>query len=350
MKSVLIDTYKIKNLNSGLGQFSLNFVNTLAQLAPEHWEINCLVPDKNEDQLNTRIRQSKASFVNRVFSNARKFDLWHSLHQFPSHLPNKASKQILTIHDLNFLVEKSGGKRAKYLKQLQKGVDSADVITTISNYSKQEIESHLDLKGKEVRMIYNGVSIEQHVDSIKPKYIGDKKFFFSIGILSRKKNFHTLLSVARQLEDSVLVLAGNHETSYGNEIKSLIKEMQLEEKVILPGMISESDKNWLYANCEALFFPSMAEGFGLPVIEAMMYGKPVFLSRYGSLPEIGGKLAFYFDDFSEEIMISTIKNGLSDIKNNPKKFKQDCINYSNKFSWESCINQYIDLYTEVLNP
>ena len=76
----------------------------------------------------------------------------------------------------------------------------------------------------------------------------------------------------------------------------------LEERIILPGEISDMDKYWLYKNCEAFVFPSMYEGFGLPVIEAMNFGKPVFLSTFSSLPEVGGKYALYWENFDSQLM------------------------------------------------
>lgn len=348
MKRVLIDLYKIKNVNSGLGQFSLNFANNLAEFASEDYEVNCLIPKPQSALINKRIKPTYSNLINKHFSNNNQFDLWHSLHQFPTHLPNKNTPQILTIHDLNFLIEKSGSKRIKYLKTLQKNVDRADYITTISNYTLSEIEKHLDLKGKPVKVIYNGVSIDKSISLQRPSFMPDSKFFFSIGIFNRKKNFHTLLNLVQEFESIKLVVAGNNSTEYGEEIKQLIVQNGLQEKIILPGLISESDKNWLYQNTEGVLFPSLAEGFGLPVIEAMQHGKPVFLSKEGSLPEIGGDMAFYFSDFEEKSMVATIKKGLSKVDEDPKDFSKLSMSYGNRFSWEKSVNSYLKLYNEIL--
>jgi glycosyltransferase involved in cell wall biosynthesis len=103
------------------------------------------------------------------------------------------------------------------------------------------------------------------------------------------------------------------------------------------------------ANCEALLFPSLAEGFGLPVIEAMYEGKPVFLSKHTSLPEIGGSMAFYFDNFSEQHMTSLIRSKLNDISTYRENFEAKSKEYAKQFNWKNCVNQYLDLYTKLGN-
>jgi glycosyltransferase involved in cell wall biosynthesis len=118
----------------------------------------------------------------------------------------------------------------------------------------------------------------------------------------------------------------------------------LEDRVILPGTISEQDKLWLYLNCEALLVPSLAEGFGLPVIEAMMCGKPVFLSKSTSLPEIGGGAAFYFENFEEEYMAAFIKEKLTYYRNNYAAVSEQIKQHAEKFTWKNSIEQYLNLY------
>ncbi len=147
MSRILVDAYKIKNLNSGLGQFSFQFITNLFKHSSPDLDISCLAPSDKSILFENKLSFVKANLMNRHFRNSTKYDLWHSLHQFPAHLPNSNSKQILTIHDLNFLVEKEGNKRARYLKLLQKRVDNAHVITTISKFSKIEIEKNINLKG-----------------------------------------------------------------------------------------------------------------------------------------------------------------------------------------------------------
>lgn len=351
MKNVLIDIYKIKNLHSGLGQFSLNFANELLLQNTSMYKLHFLIPNKsNIDKLNinSETRLVEANLQKRLFPFLNnKYEIWHSLHQFPSHIPSKNTTWILTIHDLNFLFEKNESKSASYLKKLQHNVDKANYITTISYYSKSLIEKHLNLKGKSVEVIYNGIASNQINNEEKPEFMGKEKFFFSIGIFNRKKNFHTLLPLMKYFRDYKLVLAGDFETPYGKDIRNEIIRLNLEDKILLPGKISESDKYWLYNNCEAFLFPSLAEGFGMPAIEAMKAGKPVFLSRHTSLPEIGGDYAFYLDNFDEKEMYNLIHSNL--IKFNKERLynEQRIKKYAESFSWDVSIAKYLDLYSKI---
>ena len=94
-------------------------------------------------------------------------------------------------------------------------------------------------------------------------------------------------------------------------------------------------------------FPSLTEGFGIPVIEAMLLGKPTFLSTKTSLPEIGGNKAYYFENFKEEHMNSVFEHGMNDYYENNKV--KEIIEWAQQFSWEKASKEYIEVYKEVLN-
>ena len=269
------------------------------------------------------------------------------MYQYPSFFPNKKAKQILTIHDLNFLIEKNDSKKKKYLSILQKNVDRADFLTTISQYSKKIIQENINLRDKEIQVIYNGVHLKSYFNSKQPKYCNEKKFFFSLGVFNHKKNFHVLLPLLNKYKDYNLIIAGNNITAYGEEIKKLAYQLNISDRVILPGKITDEDKFYLYQNCEAFLFPSIAEGFGMPVIEAMNIGKPIFLSSHCSLPEIGGKHAFYFSSFDKETMLAEIENSLLEYNMNSEERVESMKEYSKKFSWKYCIEEYIKIYRNI---
>ena len=262
MSKISLDFYKIKNMNSGLGQFSWRFSEALAQHAPNEWSLFGIIPPDSK-KIASRYQPIKTNLLNRIFENSKEFDLWHSLHQFPAHFPKKGTTHILTVHDLNFLTEKTGRKKIRYLNQVQKNVDNASVITAISNFTKSQIEENVNLKGKEVTVIYNGVQVDTFIDSTPPDYLSGLDYFFSIGIFNEKKNFHALFDLMHQFADKKLVIAGVNTTAYGAKLKELIVKKGLTDKIILVGPVSEKDKYWLYKNCTAFLFPSLAEGFGL---------------------------------------------------------------------------------------
>ena len=112
------------------------------------------------------------------------------------------------------------------------------------------------------------------------------------------------------------------------------------------GEIIEAEKIWLYQHGEALVFPSISEGFGIPLIESFYYGKPVFCGRYGSLPEVGGEHAFYWENFDAVEMAAMVKNQLADDRAEKKSARME---YARHFSWNNTAKAYLNLYWNVLN-
>ena len=136
MPSLLVDIYKTKDLYSGLGQFSYNFAKYLCKYLPENFELSLLTEKKMEGLDPAVFKFITANWKKRYFPALnRSYDLWHSLHQFPSHMPSKNSKQILTIHDLNFLVEKNK-KKAEKEKQDKKEEEESPHVTFIQKEVK----------------------------------------------------------------------------------------------------------------------------------------------------------------------------------------------------------------------
>jgi glycosyltransferase involved in cell wall biosynthesis len=353
VKSIIIDVYKARGFFSGLGQFSYNFAQALmsAELPVELSDVKftLLVPPGFKLGKKAGFDFVEAGFRHRYLSGlTQQYDLWHSLQQFPSHLPNRNTPQILTVHDLNFLVEKEGAKVEKYLNRLQKNVDRSVAVTTISNSTKEVLELNIDMKGRPVTTIYNGVKLNAHLGNRQPSYVTGEKYFFAIGVFTKKKNFDALLPMMKYFPEYKLVIAGENETGYGQFMRQQVNELGLDRQVIFPGKVSDEEKYWLYQHCEALMTPSLAEGFGLPVIEAMMVEKPVFLNPIKSLQEVGGPVANYFDSYEGQAMADQVSVQLAEhkIQNeaNPDRLKT----YATRFNWTTCISQYLALYSDML--
>lgn len=326
---------------TGLGQFSKNFLDELLRLEVPDLAFSFLTPPRAR-HLPQHIRRVTAGWSRRYLPSLNSgFDVWHSLHQLPSHLPAGGTRHILTIHDLNFLTEKTPFKARKYLRQLQQNVDRASVITTISDYTRQHLLQHIHVGDKPLRVVYNGVALPS-VAARKPDYAATP-FFFSISVFKRAKNFHVLLPMLHEFPDHQLILAGSNDTPYGHELREMIRAERLEDRVVLPGMIDDAEKLWLYRNCDAFLFPSLAEGFGLPVVEAMMCGKPTILSRYTCLPEIGGAEAYYFESFEPQQMGDTVARALQEHLYQPEKAVAVKA-YAQRYSWKECGRQYVELY------
>ena len=137
--------------------------------------------------------------------------------------------------------------------------------------------------------------------------------------------------------DRLLVIAGITQSElYKQKIIQEAIKHQVEKRVIFTGSISENDKQWYFKNCEAFVFPSLTEGFGLPVVEAM------FLSTHTSLPEIGGSVAYYFNSFDKEDMQQTIRQGLQHYHSTGAS--ESVKARASLFSWKEAALKYLEVY------
>ncbi len=338
MKRILIDLNKLSNLNCGLGQVALNFGKTLSEVET-NLELNYLVPTEYVGFFGKKINYYTAKSIADV---KNEFDLWHCIHQEPLTLPDDSTKLLITIHDLNFLGEKNNRKAAKRLKKLQTLVNRADKLTFISEFSKKLALDNLKYDKDKTFVIYNGVNTS--LEEEKPK-VNPDKFFFSIGVFKLKKNFHVLIPVMKHFPEYKLIIAGDTSGKYYKKLKKLVKKHNLENQILFPGIINELEKTWYYRNCEAFLFPSLYEGFGLPVIEAMQNGVPVVTSDKTVLPEIGGAYSFVFEDFDECTIKTKINEAILKYQNNTE-FKTDAIKYANEYTWARNIKEYLLIYEE----
>lgn len=346
MKTVLVEMEKLKNPHSGLGQVCLHLGHQFNRLKPANLNIKYYLPESQKNIFGNKAATVNQTPLHKFFSlNSNAYDVWHCLHQNSSYLPSsKKTKLILTIHDLNFMEKYKGLKRALKLGALQKKVDRAHTLTVISHYTEKMVREHLDIGDKKIHVIPNGNTLELIQNPKKPDFIHFDQFIFTIGIISRKKNFHTLLPLLQRNPDLHLVIAGNFQDGYAGELIKTAVEMKIDSRLHLPGTVNQEQKNWLYQNCKAFVFPSLTEGFGLPVVEAMSVGKPVFLSSLTSLPEIGGPEAFYWPDFSPESMNQIFKEGL---QNFDAERSARSIAWTKQFSWETAAKAYLNLYEQI---
>ena len=341
---ILIDLSILKNVHCGLGQVALNygyfFRDRYTPLADE--QIYLLVPKAFVGAFGDKVKYIRARKIYRVLPwlIGIRFDVWHAIHQLSRYQPF-ANHYVLTVHDFNFMYEKTGPKTKKYLRMVQSKVDRAERVLAISQFAKTETEHFMQLGGKRVEVIYNGIErIDLKPEEAMPHV--HQPYLFSIGEIKEKKNFHVLLDMMTRLPELQLYIAGKNNTPYADRIRSEILSRGI-TNVHLLGLVSEAQKTWLYRHCKAFVFPSLFEGFGLPVVEAMLFGKPVVCSNETSLTEIGGDHVTFFpkgypaDESAQLIATAALTPEQAD------KNRQ----YARSFTWERHMNSYLAIYREI---
>lgn len=348
MRKIIFDCERMKYPDTGLYHYCLNLGKYLEQNTdPEKEELYFYTPPWDQGWSLTRENHIAQHPLHKfLLPSLKPYDIWHSTYQNTHYMPelDKRIKVVLSIHDLNFMYDekKSPVKKRKYLRYMQGLIDRADSIICISEFSKKDVLTHCNVKNKPLTVIHNGTNMldkpKLSTDSYKPK----KPFLFSIGVINRKKNFHVLLPLLKR-NTMELVIAGKFDDSnYLSLLKQRSKELGVEDNLHLLGRISENEKAWYFNHCNAFALPSISEGFGLPVVEAMSCGKPLFLSDRTALPEIGGDVSFYFRDFKPEHMEEVFNIGMSRYAN--EGFQQKIKDRALSFNWHKSARKYLDVY------
>lgn len=337
------------NLQDGLGEFALQLGQRFAAAAPE-WR------QRHGIAIDFHLRERLAGlFGNDVgylpvsrwqrlhHRQPHRYDIWHSLHQLNKNLPpGGCGKRIVTFHDLNYLYAKGGLSRWRDDRRTRKLVARTDHVVAISQYTADDVVRHLGWKGP-LEVIHNGVRnlVGAPREPLPSRAVDGRPYLFHLSRMSASKNPQAILRLAQAWPEMYFLMCGPP----SNEARALASANRLPNVEFHLG-ISEARKAWGFANCTGFIFPSFTEGFGLPPVEAMYFGKPAFLARRTCLPEIGGDAAWYFDDFDPASMRSVVERGLREVG---LPGRSDAIRaHAAQFDWDRCARTYLDLYARLL--
>lgn len=354
MKTVFLESHHLKNKFFGFGQFNYHIIKALSK--QEHSDFEIILHTKHLEKLKkefgSTFKYKKYYSLRRYkeFRIRRKYDLWHSLNQNTRIEPFHDIPYLLTVHNITHIKDPENYKELEVHKKFQKKLDRSSAITYISEYAKTSTHQFFQVPRVPEQVIYNGNPITEIKisDGFEPRIKSERPYLFSIGEFTERKNFKTLVAMLQYTQSYNLILAGKNSTKYASEIRALISEMKLENRIFLPGKISEEEKQYYYQHCEAFVFPSLREGFGLPVIEAMRFGKPVFISNNTSLPEIGGNLAFFWNHYDPKYMAETLFDGIRRFLNDENNYKKKSVLWAEQFSWNRAAQQYVEIYRSLL--
>jgi glycosyltransferase involved in cell wall biosynthesis len=348
MPQIIFDCERMKYPDTGLYHYCLNLgLHLKDELRTKEEELVYYAPNQYHGLFGDNSAYVSQHPLHKFrLPETKDYAIWHATYQNTQYLPfrNRKIKVVLSIHDLNFIHDdnKSPAKKLKYLAHLQQLINRADALVCVSDYSKQDVLQFCNTHNKPLYVVYNGTNTCNLPALTRSSYQPKKPFLFSIGVVNRKKNYHVLLPLLKN-NNMELVIAGKHDDArYVNYIKDCSAEMGVSEKLSLLGPVSENEKAWYYHNCRAFAMPSIAEGFGLPVAEAMNYGKPLFLSDLTALPEIGGDVSFYFKNFKPDHMQSVFASGME--KYNANGLKDRIKARGARFCWQKAAAAYAEIY------
>lgn len=349
-KSIFLETHNINNRASGLGTFNYELIKGLSTLEFNDLELtlNSAKPELLKHEFSDKFKYHKYSSLSRhpLFRIRKKYDLWHSVNQNIKVEPFFNTNYLLTVHDIHFVEEVSSDKSYKLHKLFKKKLERSTAITYISEFAKKNTHEHFNVPNVPEYIIYNGnpVSTILNTSNFVSVVPVDKPFFYSIGDFIERKNFGSIILMMKEIKDFNLIISGNNDKKYGEEIKKLITDNGLSNQVFLTGRVSDEGKQFYMKNCTAFLFPSIREGFGLPPIEAMSFGKPIFLSDKTSLPEIGGDVSNYWTNFDPEYMKEILFNGLTNFENNKTEIENQLKRRATSFDWKIAAAEYLKVY------
>ncbi|MGM7682966.1 glycosyltransferase family 4 protein [Cytobacillus sp. Hm23] len=268
-------------------------------------------------------------------------------------------KAVLTIHDLVPLKLEEFYKNT-LIHQLmdnyiRKTAEHVEHIIAVSNHTKNDIMELFSVDEELITVIYPGLDniflSEQEVVStsksqaILNKYNINKPFILSVCSFEFRKNLQRVLNAYEQLREAHndnigLVLVGGGLWPYG-QLFTNIKRSKYFNDIVITGYIPDEHLPTLYKNAETFIYPSLYEGFGFPVIEAMACGTPVVTSNVSSLCEVGGELAVYCDPYKVDSIVNALEETLFKI-NNPKEATA-LKKWARQFSWKKAGEQTREL-------
>ncbi len=264
---------------------------------------------------------------------------------------------VVSILDIVYDNPGSPMRRAVLQFLISRSARRASHILTLSLSSKRQIVSRLGIPQEKVTVTYlapkNQAQHKQGDWSVLGERLGIRgSYIMALGSLSPHKNISALVRAYHNViqgrsEQLQLVIAG-HLPARGTSIRDLVQSLQLEEHTVFTGYLPDADLDLLYSQATAFIFPSLYEGFGLPILEAMTHGTPVACSNVASLPEVAGDAAVLFNPRSPDEIKGAIQALLDDPELRASLIRKGHLNAS-RFSWRKTAEETMSVYQDVVS-
>jgi glycosyltransferase involved in cell wall biosynthesis len=366
MATIALDaTYSVEPQLAGIGVYSRRLIETLLTLDTPHRFLICYRLSRlGRGQYFLRpgrVPGARARFAVRVYQEPVTFwlpwqaQLFHSLAQRPPAFHFR--REVVTVFDIFPLTGENYSTadfRKKFSALLLESVGRAARVITASHATKRLLVSHAKVPAEKIRVIPLGVNRPAAVLSPEERRRerarilgGDGEMVLSVGVIQTRKNTLNMLKALKTLPPRYkLVLSGGD--GYGSEaVHEFIRSESLGERVKLLGHTDDARLARLYQAASVFLFPSLEEGFGIPVLEAMASGAPVVTSNVSSMPEVGGDAALYVNphdpaDIAQKVLQAAENSALRE-RLIPRGFVRAA-----EFTWRRTAEATLAVYDEIL--
>jgi glycosyltransferase involved in cell wall biosynthesis len=361
---------------TGVEWYSFYIINNLIELIAGRKNDELVLYSKHhinfDKQIREIVKKNKKQIKNKLLYARKLWTLWKLSKEMknnppdvlfvPSHvLPLKLPKKsVIMIHDVAFKhLRKSYSYFAyHYLDWSTKfAVKHATKIIVPSEATEDDLVRYYHCPKDKIEVVYHGFDApdlkSKDIDKVFKeseifKYFEikkDSKYILFVGRLESKKNLIRLVEgfaeYAETHSDYRLILAGKRGVGF-DELLKVVKQKELLERVLMPGYVTEEEKAALYKYCEVFAFPSFYEGFGLPILEAFYYKKPVLTSHVSCLPEVAGDAAYYVDPFNPGLIAKGLEKLVVD-----KNYREKLVILGQErlklFKWKDSAKKTLDI-------
>ena len=360
--------------NTGLGNYSRDTIRILSNYYADNKYFLYTPKEKENSRLdfldnrtNTFVRTPQSlinktlksywrskSIVRDLFTN--KIDIYHGLsHELPLGIEKTNIKTVVTIHDLIFIRYPHLFRtidRKIYSKKFKSACNRANKIIAVSQQTKQDIIDFFLIPKEKIEVVYQGCNavfqkqmISRRKQEVMRNYNLPNDYLLSVGSIEDRKNLLTLLKTLKELPDQILVVIGQGK-SYKTKCLRYISENNLSERVIFLSGLTLEAMAAIYQNAQMLIYPSIFEGFGIPILEALFSKTPVITSKDGCFSEAGGADSKYINPLS----VNEMKEAVLEIQNSTKlqnTMQEKGFEYAQKFTDDKISKNLMKVYTSL---
>ena len=357
--------------NTGLGNYSRDTIRVLSNYFPDNKYFLYTPKAKENSRLsflnsnsNTFVRTPKSllnralksywrskSIVKDLFTN--KIDIYHGLsHELPLGIEKTSIKSVVTIHDLIFIRYPhlfSTIDRKIYFKKFKSACERADKIIAISQQTKQDIIDFLEIPESKITVVYQGCNnifqkpiAESKKEETLKKHNIPTKYLLNVGSIEERKNLLSLLQALKELPNQKLVVIGNGK-SYKIKCLRYITKHNLSDRVMFLSNLTLEEMAVIYQSAQIMLYPSIFEGFGIPILESLFSKTPVITSKGGCFSETGGKHSKYINPLS----IKEMKEAILEIQNSTElqnSMSENGFEFAQKFTDDKIANNLMEVY------